>query len=143
MYTGILHLHRTIAYLALILVFVVMVKSLYGFINRKPHTEGDRKLGLFALIGSHLQLLAGLTLYFAAGYVGMWSNMSEIMKDADLRFKIIEHPFMMIIGIVFITVGYSQSKKATDDLKKHRLKGVFFLLGLACFLASTPWDRLF
>lgn len=111
--------------------------------NRKPHTEGDRKLGLFALIGSHIQLVVGIALYFLAGYSSMWSSMGDVMKNPELRFKIIEHPFMMIIGVVLITVGYSQSKRAADDLKKHRLKGVFFLLGLACIFSRIPWEKLF
>ena len=55
-----MHLHRTIAYAALILIFVAMIKALFGFLNNKEFTEGDRKLGLFSMIAAHLQLTFGL-----------------------------------------------------------------------------------
>lgn len=139
---GFLHLHRTFAYLVLLFVFVVMLKSLHAFLNKKPHTERDRKLGLFALIAVHVQFVVGIALWFVMGYHSMLSQIGTVMKDPILRFKVIEHPFVMILGVVFITIGYSQSKRSKDLLKKHQLKGFFFLIGLACILSRIPWDRL-
>lgn len=43
------------------------------------------------------------------------------MGDAASRLLAIEHPIMMILAIIFITVGWSKHKKKTDDHKnlKH------------------------
>ena len=112
MYTGLLHLHRMIAYIALILIFVTMLKAMFGMMNQKTFTEGDRKLGLLALISGHVQLLLGLALMFIGPVMSHFSNMGEVMKNSELRFLVVEHPLTMIIGVILITVGYSKSKKA-------------------------------
>ena len=109
---GLQTLHRLIAYISMILIFAAMLKAIFGMLNQKSFTEGDRKLGLFALISVHIQLLLGLALMFIGPVASQFSNMGEVMKNADLRFLVVEHPLTMIIGIVLITVGYSKSKKS-------------------------------
>jgi hypothetical protein len=142
MYTGLLHLHKTLAYAALVLLFIATIRSLYGLLNQKAHTEGDRKLGLFTLISVHLQFVVGLLLFFAAGYHTLFSEMGEVMSSAPLRYKVIEHPLTMILGVVAVTIGYSRSKRADNDRGKHKSKALFFLIGLALVLSRVPWDRL-
>ena len=142
MYTGLLHLHRTIAYAALILIFLAMIKSLYGFLNGKEFTEGDRKLGLFSMIAAHLQLTIGLILLVMAFATSKFGDMASIMKNADLRFLAIEHPITMIIGVGLITVGYIKAKKGVDSKVRFKSMALFFILGLAAILSRVPWDRL-
>ncbi len=142
MYTGLLHLHRLIAYAALILIFISAIKALHGMLNGKTFTEGDRKLGLFALISAHTQLLLGLGLFFSGPALANLSNMSEVMKNAQLRFLVIEHPLTMIIATVLITVGYSKTKKATEDKSKFKSMALFYLIGLALVLSRVPWEKL-
>jgi len=142
MYTGLLHLHRMIAYIALILIFITMLKAMFGMMNHKTFTEGDRKLGLFALISGHIQLLLGLALMFIGPVMSHFSNMGEVMKNSELRFLVIEHPLTMIIGIILITVGYSKSKKADTDRGKFKSMAFFYLLGLALILSRVPWQKL-
>lgn len=142
MYTGLLHLHRTIAYVALILVFAAMLKALFGFLNDKNFTEGDRKLGLFSMIAAHLQLTFGLIIWIIALSTSRFGEMSYAMKDAAIRFRVIEHPLVMIIGVALITLGYIRAKKASDSKAKFKSMALFFLLGLAAILSRVPWDRL-
>lgn len=142
MYTGLLHLHRLIAYIALILIFIATMKALFGFLNKKEFTEGDRKLGLFSLITAHTQLLLGLGLLFMGPYGKMLGKMGEVMKNAPLRFFVIEHPLTMIIAVILITVGYSKSKKADASTAKFKTMALFFLLAFALILSRIPWDRL-
>lgn len=143
MYTGLLHLHRTIAYAALILIFLAMIKALYGFLNKKEFTEGDRKLGLFSMIAAHLQLTFGLIMLIMSIATSRYGEMGGIMKNADLRFMVIEHPLMMIIGVVLVTVGYIKAKKGTESRNRFKSMALFFLLGFAVILSRVPWDKLF
>ncbi|MGB0403515.1 MAG: hypothetical protein ACPGEG_05410 [Salibacteraceae bacterium] len=142
MYTGLLHLHRTIAYAALILIFLAMIKALYGFLNGKEFTEGDRKLGLFSMIAAHLQLTFGLLILIMAFTASKFGDMGAIMKDADIRFIAIEHPLTMIIGVALITVGYIKAKKGTESKARFKSMALFFLLGFAAIISRVPWDRL-
>ena len=142
MYTGLLHLHRMIAYIALILIFVTMLKAMFGMMNQKTFTEGDRKLGLLALISGHVQLLLGLALMFIGPVMSHFINMGEVMKNSELRFLVVEHPLTMIIGVILITVGYSKSKKADTDRSKFKSMAFFYLLGLVLILSRIPWQKL-
>ena len=111
--------------------------------NNKEFTEGDRKLGLFTLIASHLQLTFGLIILIMGMATSRWGEMGGIMKDSYLRFEVIEHPLMMIIGVVLITIGYVKAKKGTDSKSRFKSMAMFFLLGFAVILSRIPWDKLF
>ena len=142
MFLGLTHLHRTIAYVALILIFVAMIKALYGFLNGKEFTEGDRKLGLFAMISAHIQLVFGLVLLVLLFTTNRVGEMGSIMSDKYIRFEVIEHPLMMIIGVALITVGYIKAKKGTESRARFKSMALFFLLGFIAILSRIPWDKL-
>ena len=52
--------HSGWRYLVIILLLVAFINALMGYLGKKPYTEGNRKLNVFALISSHIQLLLGL-----------------------------------------------------------------------------------
>ena len=87
MYTGLLHTHRTVAYLFLLATIALVLLAIYRRISGASGT--DSKMTLLAklsLISGHTQLLLGLGLYF----VGPWfelltTNTAEVMKNADVR----------------------------------------------------------
>lgn len=61
------------------------------------------------------------------------------MKDAILRFWMVEHLSMMIIGIALITVGRVRLKKLDDDKARHKNVLIFFGIGLLLILSRIPW----
>jgi hypothetical protein len=131
MKTGLLHLHGLLPWLLLILpvlaIIVSLVKEKNEEVKGKPH-----KLVLFTLIFSHIQLLVGLALWVMA-----WMN-----KDSIARKNFIEHPITMILAVVFITIGYSKAKRATNGRKRAKLVAIFFGLGVLCMLAMNHWDKM-
>jgi hypothetical protein len=143
METGFLHLHRTIAYIALLLLFISSLKSLHAFLNRRSYEKIDKTMALAALIAVHTQLILGFALYFIRPWAGMWGSMGEVMQDSTNRMWVIEHPFVMLVAAVLITIGYSRAKKMTNSTSKHRTQGFLYLLGFALVLSRVPWDRLF
>ncbi len=66
MYNFLQKFHSGWAYLALLLLLVAVVNAIIGFTSKKEFTAKDRKIALFALIGTHTQLLIGLILYFVS-----------------------------------------------------------------------------
>ncbi|SMO40725.1 cytochrome B [Solitalea koreensis] len=134
MYTGILHLHSILRWLALILLIVSVAKAVSAWSSsNKIYTEGDRKLNLFTLISMHTQLIVGFVLYFLSDKVQF--NAST-MKDSAIRYFTVEHVFMMIIAIVFITIGYSKSKRLDIGFEKHKKIAIFYGLGLITILVA-------
>jgi len=121
--------HSGWRYLVIILLLVAFINALMGYVGKKPYTEGNRKLNVFALISAHIQLLLGLVLYF----MNDWYKGN--MADPVMRYWKAEHISMMVAAIVLITVGNARSKKVDSALMKHRTIFVFF--GLALLLITV------
>lgn len=139
MKTGLLHLHGLLPWLLLSLpvlaIVISLVKEKNEEVKGKPH-----KLVLFTLIFSHIQLLVGIALWVMA-----WMNKDatvNVMKDSAARKNFIEHPITMILAVVFITIGYSKAKRATNGRKRAKLITIFFGLGVLCMLAMNHWDKM-
>jgi len=140
MYFFIQKFHSGWAYLVLLILVIAFLNSLKGMSSKKEFTSGDRKIALFALIGSHIQLFIGLILYFVSprGQAAF-----GLMSDSDLRLTSLEHPLVNIIAIILITIGWSKHKKGTEDSAKFKSISVFYGLGLILILSRIPWSLWF
>ena len=125
MYDFIKALHSGWRYVVFLLVLLAIIQSLIGWLGKKPYTELNRKVNLFALISAHTQLLIGIVLLFISPMVQF---NSETMKNDTLRYYAVEHWFGMVIAIVLITIGYSKSKKAALPEGKHKTVAIFYLI---------------
>ena len=140
MYEFIQKFHSGWAYVALILLVIVVVNSLIGMASKKEFTATDRKISLFGLIGIHIQLLVGLILYFVSP-LGL-TSLGQ-MSDKALRLTSLEHPLINIIGIALITIGWSKHKKLTTSESKFKTFSIFYGLGLLLILSRIPWSMWF
>ncbi|QHV95894.1 cytochrome B [Spirosoma endbachense] len=134
MYTGLVHMHSGLRWIALILLIAAVFIALSRWQGRNGYTDGNRKLYLFTLISIHLQLVIGLILYFISPKVNF-----GMISDKLYRFYTVEHLTGMLVAIVLITIGYSRSKRASDPTTKQRLIAIFYGLGLLLILAMIPW----
>ena len=142
MYSVLKTIHSYWAYLALLILIISVVNALIGMSSKKAFVAKDLRLSLFGLIFAHIQLLIGLVLYFVSPWFEQWSTlgMGDVMKDAQTRLYLVEHPFTNIIAIVLITMGWSMHKRQTQDAKKFSRIGIFYTLGLLLLLSRIPWD---
>jgi len=138
MYTGLLHLHSVLRYVALLLLLIAIINSFMGWMKKGHYNKKDNQIGLFTLIGVHIQLLVGLALFFISPYV-QFSGFGEVMKDPHLRFWTVEHSSLMLVAITLITIGRSGVKKTTNPIAKHKRIVIFYGLGLLLILAAIPW----
>ncbi|HOH99513.1 MAG TPA: hypothetical protein PLE85_03140 [Bacteroidales bacterium] len=138
MYTGLKHLHSYFAYLALAALVFLIIYSLLRWLGKRPFTAASQRLALIGLIFAHAQLLGGIVLYFFSplGFLN-WSP--ETMKQSLLRLYALEHPLMMILGIVLITIGYARVKRVPTSTLKYKTILVFYGLGLVFILSRLPW----
>lgn len=138
MYQGIKHLHSYTAYLVLVFLLIAIAYALYAWSSKKPFTKTSKLITLLGLIGAHLQLVFGLIIYFISP-VGVSNFSGDNMGDSIARLYFLEHPLMMLIGIILITIGYSRAKRMTLDASKFKTIFIFYLLGLILILARIPW----
>ena len=138
-------LHSYWAYLAVLLLILTVVNAIIGLTKNKNFTDKDLRISLFTLIVFHIQLILGFIVYYVSPY---YESMREIgmgatMKDAVVRLFVIEHPLMMILAIVLITVGFSKHKKQTTDKGKFKTLAIYYGLGLLFVLSRIPWSQWF
>lgn len=138
-------LHSFWAYLALLMIVLATLNALFKFFGNKEFQPIDFRISLFTLIVFHIQLLLGLILFFAADYLSLISEMGmkDVMGNKLLRSNIVEHPLMMIIAVILITVGYSKHKKKLTSKPKFKMLAIFYTLALICVLAKIPWNTWF
>ena len=143
MYETVKFLHSYWAYLTLLILVVSTFNALIKFFGNKEFGAFDFRVSLFTLIVSHIQLILGIVLFFSAGYISIISSsgMGDIMKNAELRSNIIEHPLTMIIAVTLITMGYSKHKKKLTSKPKFKLLAIFYTLALVFVLAKIPWEK--
>ncbi|HLS12719.1 MAG TPA: hypothetical protein VK050_11195 [Flavobacteriaceae bacterium] len=144
MYTGVLHLHSYWAYLVLGVLLIAVINSIAGLAGKKEFVVKDFRLALFSLIVTHIQLLIGLILWFISpkGLKAIQNmGMGEAMGDSAIRLNVIEHPLMMIIAVVLVTMGYSRHKKKIESSAKFKTIVIFYILTLVVILSRLPWDQ--
>ena len=145
MYSTVYFLHSWWAYLVLLVLLIAAINSLVGFFSRKEYGANDFRIALFTLIVSHLQVLIGLVLYFVAPYFKAFSEvgMGGVMKDSTLRLYLVEHPLIMLISVILITIGYSKHKKKLTSRPKFKMLAIFYTIALILVLSRIPWSAWF
>jgi len=133
MHDTLLLVHSYLRYFILIALLIVIVKSLIGWLNNRPYTPLDNKLSLYLLIFTHMQVVAGLILYFVSDVVQFTS---ETMKVKMLRYWTVEHLTAMIVVVVLITAARSTSKKMSSDQAKHKRLAIFNLIALIIIVGT-------
>tara|TARA_B110000003_G_scaffold172618_1_gene172232 strand:- start:77248 stop:77676 length:429 start_codon:yes stop_codon:yes gene_type:complete len=135
-------IHSYWAYLVLIVLLITVLNSIISYVKKRKFSQQSFRLGLFTLILSHIQLLIGLGWYFSSPYYkALKTNGSEVMGDPTSRLLAVEHPIMMVLAIILITIGWSKHKKKADDLPKYKTFIIFYGIGLLLILSRIPWNQ--
>ncbi|WP_372756333.1 hypothetical protein [Mariniflexile sp.] len=141
MYKTILNLHSYWAYLVLLVLIVAVANALIKVFADKEYEAKDFRISLFTLIVSHIQLLIGLILYFVSPRFELWAEMGgEVMKNSMARLYLVEHPFVNILAVALITIGYSKHKKKLTSQGKLKPIAIFYTIALVLFLSRIPWS---
>ena len=138
-YNILLHAHKGFAYLELALVAAFLVLLLVTMFGQSGNiSKALRKVTLFTMIFFHVQFLVGITMLITNITKGL--DMGSVMKNADLRFTYVEHPFSMLIAAVLMTI--INKKLKTADKLTIRLMSLGFV-AIALFVFAFPWARVF
>lgn len=135
-------IHSTLAYAVLAVLLIAVINAFLGLSAKRNFTKKDRSLSLVALILTHIQLVVGLVLYFTSDKFQQWSLLGmKIMKNADLRLVLVEHPLVNILAIALITIGWSKHKKEESSNGKFKKIGFLYFAGLLFILSRIPWSN--
>lgn len=139
----ILNLHSYLAYVVLAVLIIAVVNALMGWMGKRDfNLQKDFRISLFALILCHIQLLVGLILYFvSANGLNAIQTLGMGGMNSAARLLAVEHPFVNIIALVLITIGWSRHKKLMEGVKKFKTISIFYGLGLLLILSRLPWSQ--
>ena len=70
-------------------------------------------------------------------------GMGEVMKNAELRKPLVEHPVMILIAMILITIGFAKHKKKSTSGGKFRSVAMYYTIALILILAVIPWNLWF
>jgi len=138
-YTSLLALHSIWRWVVVAAV-VVRVARAVGY-RSDAYTAIDKRLGLAAMIALDVQLLLGFGLYLgpSPATAAAFANVGAAMKDASLRFWLVEHTSLMTLAVVFGHVANIRVRRLTEDAAKHRAAAIFFGLAVLCIALAMPW----
>jgi hypothetical protein len=137
-YNILLHAHKGFAYIELLLVTVFLIFALILFVSGGYISKTFRKITLFTMIFFHIQFLIGIVMLIKNMMNGM--DMSAVMKNADLRFQYVEHPFSMLVAAVLMTI-VNRKVKSSEKLTIPLLS--LGVVAIALFVFAFPWMRVF
>lgn len=131
---GLIAAHSGLRWIVLLLLVIAIFNALAN--KNKSYLKKDKMINLFTMVFFHTQFLVGLVLYFVSNKV---SHASGWMKDTAARFFGMEHALLMILAMVFVTLGYMKAKKKDSDTGKHKAIITFFIITLILVIAGIPW----
>lgn len=134
---AIVHAHSGLRWVVLALLLLAIVN---GFLksSKGTFTSKDKLVAIMALAFTHIQVVIGFVLYFANGYYKLFSELS----NSTARLYALEHPLTMLLGAIAITIGYSKSKRKTEDNAKFKTIAIWYTIGLVLILSRIPWPFL-
>tara|TARA_R110000850_G_scaffold277058_1_gene421849 strand:- start:77780 stop:78241 length:462 start_codon:yes stop_codon:yes gene_type:complete len=139
--------HGYWAYLVLLILLLASFNAIVKYFSNQPFGAKDFRVSLFGLIVTHIQVLVGLLLYFAHPTLGFGSfrnpdlTTADIMGSSELRLYAVEHPLIMIIAVILITIGYSKHKKQLTSKGKFKMLAIFYTIAFILILSRIPWDH--
>jgi len=139
----ILQIHSYWAYVVLIILTIAFFNALLGFIKKRSYKDIDMRISRFTLIIMHFQLIFGFGVYFVSSYYKSAKEigMGAAMKDKTIRMFIVEHPIMMILAIVLVTVGFVKHKKQPISIERFKTLSIYYGIALLFVLSKLPWSQ--
>lgn len=139
MYPHLLATHNLLRWVFLVFILISLIQSYSGWLGSKPYTKAANTFKTLTVSTIHLQLIIGLILYFVSPLVAEFlGDVGGSMKNKDLRFFGMEHAVMMLLAVVFITIGSAKSKRQPNDTAKYKTIAIWFTIALLLILVAVP-----
>jgi hypothetical protein len=141
MYPTVLTIHSILRWIILLAGLLAVARACAGWTGGRPWTDTDNRAGIWFTASLDLQLLVGLLLYLALSPLTQlaMADPAAAMGNSGLRFWLVEHPFGVVLALVFAHVGRVRIRRASADKSRHRIAAIFFGIAFVAVLLSTPW----
>ena len=118
------------------LIFIILKKS-----KKAIYTTKDYQLFKAIKNVFNLQFLVGFLLLTQSPMVkAFWSQVGQAVKWREIRFFGLEHPFMMILGVLLLNVFTHKTKDKIGTANVFNYLLVRYLIILFILFVSVPWS---
>jgi hypothetical protein len=127
---ALLQLHSYLRWVVLLLLVICLFMAI-------AKNQSVRSASLWLMISAHTMLLIGLyqLINGANGFLKVTLPPGEkLMKNTFYRFFWVEHPLMMIIAIILITMARRKAK-----VLNYKAVSWLLFIALVLILAAIPW----
>jgi hypothetical protein len=138
-YKATLHLHDLTWWIILFTGLWTMFRVWRGHLAQLTWTRHERLAGLTFSSALATQFLIGLALYFQSPLARAFFAGGA---GGTATFFGLSHPLAMFAAVVLGQVGFSVSKRLSDDRRKYQLAVSCYTAALAVVLFAVPWGRL-
>lgn len=140
MYYYLLVFHSAFRWLVLGTLVYSIIRAGQGYINRSDFSDWDNKVRHITATTAHIQLILGVLLYVKSPIVQIYySNISASFTDWDLSFFASFHFILMLVAVLFITLGSARAKRKDSDREKFKTMVTWFSMALLIIAIAIPW----
>ncbi len=143
MYPYVLGLHNIVRWIALIAGIWAVFLAWRGWLGRRQWTATEAR-ATRAFVGVlDVQFVLGLLLFavFSPLTRQAFRDMGAAMRDAPVRYFLVEHPLIMLIAIAAAHIGAVQVRRAANDAERFQKASILLGLSLAALAGFIPWAR--
>lgn len=139
MYSALLRIHSIVRWLVIIAGLLAAVRAWRA--SASPGPVEAPAAGLFFAVLFDVQLLMGLILYLALSAITTVAlhSVAVAMRSDVTRFWLVEHPFGMVVGLIFAHLGRAASRGGVEDRARRRRAAIYFTLAIVIVLITVPW----
>lgn len=140
MYSHLLVFHSLFRWLVLASLLLSLYRSVVGYSQHKSFTSTDNLFRHWTATIAHIQLIVGILLYIKSPLIQyFWSNFGEGLGNANTTFFSVVHFGLMLISVVFVTLGSALAKRKPTDREKFRTMLIWFSASLLIIGLAIPW----
>ena len=144
MYTTLVTIHSLFRWIVLISLCLAIYRGFRGWKSNKSFTPFDNRVRHYTATFIHIQLILGLWLLFISPFVAyFWEFLSDEIHERETRFFGLEHPAMMIVAVILVTIGSYKAKRKLTDQEKFKTMFKWYAIALFIILSSIPWGFAF
>ena len=143
MYPIALGLHNLTRWIVIAAGLYAAIRFWRGWLQGGSWTSRESNTSRLFVTTLDIQFLFGILLYFFFSPLTRkaFSDMGVAMRNAPVRYFVVEHVVMMLAAIVLAHVGSARVKRATSDVAKFQTAALWFGVSLAAILGFVPWGR--
>ncbi|CAM4324788.1 hypothetical protein ZORO111903_13545 [Zobellia roscoffensis] len=140
MYQSFTYVHSIVRWLVLFSLIYSVYRAYKGYFQGLKFTERDNLTRHWAATIAHIQLVIGIILYSQSPTIKyFWENFDQAITDLESTFFGLIHIILMLLAIVFLTIGSALAKRKPTDSAKFKTMLIWFSLALLIIFIAIPW----